>query len=132
MCRIFDGRNRTFWFAAYEGMRQRQSLVRRRLRSDSADVQWRLQQYLRQQRRADAYLRSADYGRAGHADSSSPATLSRQNRISPFFGVMKSVTHTPTNSSNPFQSPNLDTFYPNNNNTDSLTLKGRSSFLVGG
>ena len=46
-----------------------------------------------------------------------------QNRFNPFFGVMKSVTHTPTSAANPFQAPNLDLYYSNPNNTDTLTTK---------
>ena len=57
-----------------------------------------------------------------------PGDIIPTNRISPFFGVMRSITHTPTNPSDPFQSPNLDTFYPNNNNTDTLTAKGDHRF----
>ena len=41
---------------------------------------------------------------------------------------MKSITHLPSNSTNPFLDYNLLTFYPNPQNTDTLTIKGDQRF----
>ena len=124
---IFDGRNRTFWFAAYEGMRQRQSLfdedyvpTPQMFNGDFSGIVDNngVRTHIYDPLTTDAQGLRTQF----------PGDIIPQNRLSPFFGVMKSITHTPTNSANPFQSPNLDTFYPNNNNTDSLTFKGDHRF----
>jgi hypothetical protein len=45
------------------------------------------------------------------------------NRISPFYKKLRTLTAQPTNSTNPFQGPNIERFYPVKGDQDSYTGK---------
>jgi hypothetical protein len=119
---MYNGRNRTFWFAAYEGSRQRQlSFIR-----DTVPTQdmWRgdFNQIINTAGRQTSIF---DPLTTGAAATRSPFAnnLIPRSRIHPFFGVMESITHLPTRSINPYQGPNMEEFYPNLLDTGSTTIK---------
>ncbi len=120
--KTFDGRNRTFWFFAYEGLRQRQKTFDEDYVPTPEMFTGNFSQVLDNNRVQthifDPLSTNAEGMRTPFAGDIVP-----QGRISAFYGVMKSITHTPTSAANPFQAPNLDVFYPNQNNTDTVTTK---------
>ncbi|HWC01106.1 MAG TPA: carboxypeptidase-like regulatory domain-containing protein, partial [Bryobacteraceae bacterium] len=121
--KLYNGKDKSFWFFSYEGMRLRQS-------------------YFDQDYVPTAQMWNGDFSQV--VDNSGnrthiydptttnaqglrmpfPGDIIPQSRISPFFGVMKSVTNTPTTATNPFQDYNLFTFYPLQQNNDTFTVKG--------
>lgn len=120
--RLYDGRNRTFWFAAYEGMRQRElSFIR-----DTVPTQamWRgdFSQIInaagRQTNIFDPLTTSSNGTRLPFSGNIIP-----RSRIHPFYQVMESVTHLPTTSINPYQGSNMEEFYPNLLDTNSTSVK---------
>lgn len=125
--KIYNGTNRTFWFFAYEGLRQRQKTFDEDYvptpQMFAGDFSQVFDNNNVQTHIYDPLTTNAQGTRMPFAGDIVP-----KNLISSFYGTMKSITHTPTSAANPFQAPNLDVFYPNNNNTDTLTAKGDHRF----
>ena len=125
--KLYNGRNKTFWFAAYEALRQREAQF--------------YQDYV-----PTAGMWDGDFSQV--IDSSNtrttiydPATTAADGRRTPFtgniiprarfqpiFATMRDITHAPTNSTNPFQDSNLRAFYPIKLDNGNLTLKGDHQF----
>lgn len=125
--KLYNGRNRTFWFLAYEGSRERQlSFIRDTVAT--AD-QWRgdfsriIDTAGRQTTIFDPLTTGADGTRQPFSGNVIP-----RSRLHPFFAVMESVSHLPTNSINPYQGSNMDEYYPNRLDTGSTTVKGDHRF----
>ncbi|MBL8228151.1 MAG: TonB-dependent receptor [Bryobacterales bacterium] len=121
--KLYDGRNRTFWFGAYEGLRQRQ-------KSFYSDVvptveMWRgdfngvIDSNNRRTAIYDPLTTNATGTRTPFAGNIIPRA-----RIAPILGVMESVTHLPTDNINPYQGQNLREFYPLNINSNTFTGRG--------
>lgn len=123
-------RNKTFWFAAYEGLRQRQAQFAQArvpppemwagdLSSAITAASERISIY-------DPFSTRADGTRLPFPENRIPAT-----RISKFAESMRSVSPDPAGPNatiNPFLGNNFAAYYPNQNNTDTLTLKGDHVF----
>ena len=120
--KIYNGKNKTFWFFSYEGMRQRQSTFDEDYVPTPAMFGGDFSQ-VRDNNNVATHIYDPLTTNAQGLRTPFPGDVIPSDRISPFFGVMKSITHTPTSSADPFQAPNLDVFYPNKNNTDTLTTK---------
>ncbi|MFN0086454.1 MAG: TonB-dependent receptor domain-containing protein [Blastocatellia bacterium] len=122
-----DGRNKTFWFAAYEGLRTRESaLPMGGYRAVPTDAMWNgdLSNLVDANGQKtiiyDPLTSTGTNGvRQPFANNIIPA-----NRISPFAKVMRSLTAAPTNGNNPYLADNILTFYPVKNDTNNLTVKG--------
>lgn len=125
--KLYDGRNKSFWFAAYEGLRQREKgfyqdtvptadLWSGNFSSVTDPNSNRFTIY-------DPASTAADGTRTPFPNATLP-----QSRISPFFSTMKSVTHEPTNSVSPYLGYNMATYYPVLTDTNNLTLKGDQHF----
>jgi Carboxypeptidase regulatory-like domain/TonB dependent receptor len=125
--KLYNGKNKTFWFFSYEGLRQREKTFDEDYvptpdmfrgdfshNFDNNGVQTHI---------FDPLTTDAKGVRQQF-----PGDIIPTARLSPFFATMQSITHTPTNPTNPFQGPNLDVFYPLSTNTDSLTAKGDHRF----
>lgn len=123
---FFDGRNKTFWFAAYEGLRSRESaLPMGGYRAVPTAAMWGgnlsnlvdangLQTII-----YDPLTSTGPNGvRQPFANNIIPA-----NRISPFARVMQSLTALPTNDLNPYLADNIFKVYPVINDSDNLTVK---------
>ena len=122
--KVYDGRNKTFWFAAYEGLRQRES----KYTQDYGDYNV-----------PTAAMWGGDFsglvdpaGNRTHiydpltTDANGvrqqfPNDIIPQNRLSPIFKTVQSITDTPTNGTNPWVGPNHLRFYPKNLNQDTFT-----------
>ena len=125
--KFYDGRNRTFWFAAYEGLRQRQSLFYQQ-EVPTADM-WagNFDNVIDAQGRKttiyDPLTTNALGVRQQFPNNRIPA-----NRISPFFEKMRSVTPLPNLDINPFEGPNFQAVYPNISDVYKFTARGDHRF----
>lgn len=127
----FDGRNKTFWFAAYEGLRERSStLPRGGYRAVPTAAMWggNLSNLVDQNGVGtiiyDPLTSTGPNGvRQPFLNNIIPA-----NRISAFAKVMQSLTALPTNNLNPYLADNILKFYPVKNDTGNLTVKGDHRF----
>ena len=128
---FLDGRNKTFWFAAYEGLRERSSaLPIGGYRAVPTAAMWGgdlsnlvdangIKTII-----YDPLTSTGPNGvRQPFANNLIPA-----NRISAFAKVMQSLTAPPTNNLNPYLADNILKFYPVKNDTGNLTIKGDHNF----
>jgi len=125
--KFYDGRNRTFWFAAYEGLRQRESTYYRQAVptaqmwdgdfSNVSDAQGRL-------------TTMYDPLTTGITGTRTPFTNGRVpvSRISPFYTAMRQITPLPTLDINPYVGENFEAVYPNINDTFKFTTRGDHRF----
>ncbi|MBI5086570.1 MAG: TonB-dependent receptor, partial [Acidobacteria bacterium] len=122
--KLYDGRNRTFWFAAFEGLRERQkrisngNIVPTQAMWDG-DFSGIINSNNVRTTIYDPVTTAANGTRTPFAGNIIPK--SRQN---PVYAVMQSVTHLPTNNVNPYLGGNMDEVYANKGDSGNLTLKG--------
>lgn len=121
--KLYDGRNRTFWFAAYEGSRERQQRISNGNRVPTlamwdGDLSGVVDNNNNLTKIYDPLTTGADGRRTPFLGNIIPK--SRQN---PVFGVMRSVTHMPTSDVNPYVGGNMNEVYANKNDSENLTLK---------
>jgi hypothetical protein len=125
--KIYNGRNRTFWFFAYEGLRSR---------TRNSDEDW-----VPTAEMWDGNFTNVIDNNGNRSHIYDPLTtdangvrqpfagdLVPKNRQSPFFDVMRSITHLPTNDTNPYRGPNLNVFYPEIFSVNTATAKGDHRF----
>ncbi|MCS7026327.1 MAG: TonB-dependent receptor [Bryobacteraceae bacterium] len=109
--KLYNGRDRTFWFVAFEGFRQRQSIFSRAAMPLPEMWQGDLSQIVNAagQRTTiyDPLTTAADGTRQPFPNGRIPT-----NRISPLAAKMREVTATPTININPFLGDNFDALYP--------------------
>ncbi len=122
--KFYDGRNRTFWFAAYEGSRQREKRISTgnvvpTLAMWEGDFSGVIDNNNNLSKIYDPLTTGADGRRTPFLGNIIP-----KNRQNPVYAVMQSVTHMPTNNVNPYVGGNMDEIYSNKNDTENLTLKG--------
>jgi hypothetical protein len=121
--KLYDGRNKTFWFAAFEGIKDRQKRFSTNNRvptlamwggdfSNIIDTSSRRTTIYDPLTTNSAGLRTPFNGNI--------IPKARQN---PVYGVIQSVTHLPTRDVNPYLGGNMDEVYSNKNDGDNLTLK---------
>src|SRR5579871_5213173 len=128
--KLYNGKNKTFWFVDWEALKQRQSVYAET--SVPTAAMWggdlsnitdangdKITLY-------DPLTTKADGTRTPFAGNIIPTT-----RISQFAKTMETVTPTPMGafaSVNPWLGSNFSTFYPRNNDSNTLTLKGDQNF----
>jgi hypothetical protein len=125
--KLYDGRNKSFWFVAYEGLRQRQKSYYEDY--VPTEAMW-----------GGDFSNATDSGLTPHivydplstgaAGTRTPFVSNRipTARLSPFYSTMKSVTHAPTNSVNPYLGINMQEWYSVNTDTNNITLRGDHNF----
>lgn len=125
--KLYDGRNKSFWFAAYEGLRQRQkTYYEDTVPTDalwSGDFSGAISSNSQLYTIYDPLTTSADGTRTPFSGNKIPTS-----RISPFLNTMKGVTHAPTNSTSPYIGYNLQEYYPVRTNINNLTIRGDHNF----
>ncbi|MBL8216969.1 MAG: TonB-dependent receptor [Bryobacterales bacterium] len=125
--KLYNGRNKSFWFVAYEGLRQRQKTYYEDTVPTEAlwagDFSGVMDPNLNKYTIYDPLTTGANGTRTPFANNRIPT-----NRINPFFNTMKGVTHAPTNDTNVFLGPNMQTYYPLRTNADNLTIRGDHNF----
>ncbi|MGE0128293.1 MAG: TonB-dependent receptor [Blastocatellales bacterium] len=119
-----DGRNKTFWFAAYEGLRSRESRITDYRQTPTAamwggDLSNLVDENGLQTIVYDPLTTTGPNGvRQPFPNNQIPA-----NRISPFAKVLQSLTALPTNNLNPYLADNFVKFYPRKLDEDKITAR---------
>ncbi|MBI3681747.1 MAG: TonB-dependent receptor [Acidobacteria bacterium] len=123
----YDGRNKSFWFVAYEALKQREKTFY----SDVVPTPQMWQGDFTgvidaNNRRTTIY----DPLTTGANGTRTPFTgnIVPRARIAPIFAVMEAVTHLPTSGANPYQAENLREFYPQKTNDNTITVRGDHLF----
>jgi hypothetical protein len=120
--KLYDGRNRTFWFFAYEGLRQREKAfytdVVPTAEMWSGDFSNVVDNNGVRTNIYDPLTTDANGVRQQFAGNRIP-----ENRLSPAFKAIRALVHAPTNGINPYQGNNLQVFYPVNTSTGSYTTR---------
>lgn len=125
--KFYDGRNRTFWFAAYEGLKQREQQFYRQP-VPTADM-WAgnfdniIDAQGRKTNIYDPLTTNALGVRQQFPNNQIPT-----NRLSPFYQKMRSVTPLPTNNINPYIAENFEAVYPNVSDVYKFTGRGDHRF----
>jgi hypothetical protein len=119
----YDGRKKLFWFAAYEGLRQRQ---RRFTNYDitPTEAMWNgdLSNTIDENGNKWVIYDPLTTDAQGRRQPF-PGNIIPANRISPFARMLKTLTAPPTNINNPHLAPNFERFYPDNLDSNKLTTR---------
>jgi hypothetical protein len=120
--KVYNGENRTFWFAAYEGNRERQLSFYRDVVPTEAMWRGDFGGAIDGQNRLTTIYDPLTTGATG---TRMPFAGNRipQSRIHPIYTVVENITHLPTNPVSPLVANNMDEFYPNVLDTNSTTVK---------
>jgi len=118
-------RDKTFFFGAYEANKQRQTSFngtsQQRVPTDAiwaGDFSGLVDTNGNKYTIYDPLTTDANGVRQPFPNNRIP-----ENRISPFYKKLQTLTAKPTNSTNPFQGPNIERFYPIKGDQDSYTGK---------
>jgi hypothetical protein len=123
-------RNKTFWFVAYEGQKQRQAQFART--SVPTEAMWNgdFSNAVTTNGERIAIYNPFTTGPNGERQPF-PGNIIPKELISPFASVMKSVSALPAGpnaAGNPWVESNFEAYYPRRNNSQTLTLKGDHVF----
>lgn len=125
--KLYDGHNKSFWFFAYEGLRQREA----QFYQDTVPTpeMWNgdFSQVIDSSNVRTTIYDPASTNAQGLRNPFSGNSIPR-NRFQPIFETMKNITHVPTNSTNPFQGTNMRAFYPLKMDIGNVTVKGDHHF----
>jgi hypothetical protein len=125
--KLYDGRNKSFWFFGYEGLLQRQETFYQAA-VPSQDM-WNANFSNitdAQGRRSTMYDPLTTDGRG--VRQAFPNGIIPASRISPLYARMKAVTPMPTSAVNPYVAPNFNAVYPNVNDTHKYNLRADHRF----
>lgn len=125
---FLDGRNRTFWFAAYEGLRSRESRITDYRQTPTAamwggDLSNLVDANGIKTIIYDPLTTDSNGVRQPFPNNQIPA-----NRISPFARTLQSLTATPLNNLNPYLADNFVKFYPRKFDDNKITVRGDHHF----
>ncbi len=125
--KVYDGRNKTFWFAAYEGLRQRQKSYYQD--TVPTEAMWG-GDFSNATDSSSNFYPIYDPLTTGANGLRTPFTGNKipSSRLNPFYATMKSVTHAPTNNVNPYLGINMQEWYAVKTDTNNLTLRGDHNF----
>src|SRR5262245_4772974 len=124
----FDGRDKAFWFATFEGLRSRQRTLSNVDRVPT-EAMWNGDLSNTVNANGDKWVIYDPL----NLDASGnrlpfPGNIIPANRISSLARTLKGLTALPTNDKNPNIDSNFLRFYPNNTDNNKLTLKGDYNF----
>lgn len=125
--KFYDGRNKTFWFAAYEGLRQRESRNVRGTVPTAAMWGGDFGGLVDAQGRVTTIYDPLTTANNGVRTPFANGKIST-NRLSPFYQTMRSVTALPSNNINPLIGNNLDIVYPNVTDTYKISTRADHRF----
>ncbi|MGH9675395.1 MAG: TonB-dependent receptor domain-containing protein, partial [Bryobacteraceae bacterium] len=120
--KLYDGRNKTFWFTAYEGYRER-SLVFAQGSVPTPQIWAGDFSGIRDANNRQTLIYDPLTTNAQGLRMPFTGNVIPGNRLHPIYKTMESVTHLPTREANPFIGSNMDEFYPNVTNAYSLSAK---------
>ncbi|HSB16570.1 MAG TPA: TonB-dependent receptor, partial [Bryobacteraceae bacterium] len=120
-------KNKTFWFFAYEATRNRQSNFARTSTPTPAMWDGDLSSAITPDELPvtvyNPFSTAADGSRIPFINNRVPT-----NYITPFAQTMRSITPEPTGSGNPWLEPNFETYYPDQSDINTYTIKGDHVF----
>jgi PEGA domain. len=121
--KLYDGRDKTFWFFAYEGLRQRQQQYYRQAVPTLDMWNGNFDNVVDAQGRKitiyDPLTTDAQGRRQPFLGNLIP-----ENRISPFYKQIRAITPAPTNSINPLVGENFEAIYPVTDDVFKITARG--------
>jgi hypothetical protein len=120
---VYNGKNRSFWFFSYEGLRQRQKTFDQDYVPTPAMWNGDFSQMF-DNNNVQTHIFDPLTTDAKGLRQAFPNDLIPQARLSAFYGTMHAITHLPTSAINPFQDINMQTFYPVKQNNDTYTIRG--------
>ena len=120
--KLYNGQNRTFWFFAYEGLRQREKALYTDVVPTAAmwsgDFSNIVDTSGNRTTIYDPLTTDANGVRQPFPNNRIP-----EERLSPIFKAVRSLVHAPTNNINPYQGNNLQAFYPVTTDSGSYTTR---------
>ena len=123
---LYDGRDKTFWFFSYEGLRTRKSAFNSTWPGPYVPMaEWWDGDYsnLITGNEEPITLYDPFSTRADGTRDPLPNNQVPQERFHPLSATLESITAKPANSNNPALAPNWEYFYPRNNDNDLFTVK---------
>lgn len=119
---FYDGRDSTFWFFSYEGLRQRQDEIN--ISAVPTDAMWNgdLSNLVDQNGNLTTIYDPLTTDENGIRQPF-PGNVIPENRIHPFARAMQALTARPTNNLNPVLSNNLENVYPDKTDDNTMTMK---------
>ena len=128
--KLYNGKNKTFWFVAYEGQKERQSTYARAAAPTDANWNGDLSNAITSNSEPitiyDPLSTAADGTRTPFPGNKIPTA-----QLHPFGKTMRSVTAAPAGPNaglNPYLGENFETYYPRNADIWTMTLKGDHIF----
>ena len=125
--KLYNGRNKSFWFFAYEGLRSRSKVFDQDYTPTAAmwggDFSAAINNNGVRTHIYDPLTTNAQGIRTPFAGDIIP-----QNRLGKLPGVLQNLAHAPTNGTNPYLDFNVFAFYPSKTNNDTYTVKGDQRF----
>nr|MDQ2900053.1 carboxypeptidase-like regulatory domain-containing protein [Acidobacteriota bacterium] len=125
--KLYNGRDKTFWFVSYEGLRQRQSVFNEDYVATPAMFNGDFSNVF-DNNGVQTHIYDPLTTNAQGIRTQFPGDIIPSSRISPIWKTLRSITHAPSSNADPFQGPNLDNFYPLKTDTNTFTTKGDHRF----
>lgn len=125
--KLYNGKDKSFFFFAYEGLRQRTANFSRDFVPTAEMWDGNFNQII-DTAGFQTHIFDPLTTAASGTRTQFPGNVIPRSRFSPFFGVMKSISATPTNGLNPFQAENLEQYYSNIVDTNTITVRGDHRF----
>src|SRR5438876_814405 len=121
---LYNGHDKTFWFASYEGLRQREQNFTI-YTTTPTEAMWNGDLSNMVDTDGNKWtvydpLTTA----AGGKREPFPGNIIPSSRISPFAKLLKTLTALPTNDTNPHLGSNFEKYYPDKTDRDNITVKG--------
>jgi len=124
----YDGRNKTFWFFAYEGLRNRQSSFVSDIVPTATMWNGNLSNIVDASGTKTIIYDPLTTTGPNGVRNPFAGNIIPTNRISPFAKLLQSLTAPPTNSKNPYLENNFERFYPSPLDSDNTTAKVDQTF----
>ena len=120
--KLYDGRNKTFWFSSWEALRQREKVFYSDIVPTEAMWNGNFNGLV-----DNNGVRTNIYDPlttdASGIRQPLPGNIIPQNRVSPIFKALSALVHRPTNSILPTQGNNLETYYPLTTDNNNFTTR---------
>ncbi len=120
--KLYNGKDRTFWFFSYEALRQRTDTFQRDVVPTAAMWEGNFNAIFDNNNR-QTHIYDPLTTNAQGVRTQFPGNIVGRSRIHSFYGVMQSVTSVPTNANNPYQDINMERFYNTVTSFDLYTTK---------
>src|SRR6266496_2648794 len=121
---LYNGHDKTFWFASYEGLRQREQNFTI-YTTTPTEAMWNGDLSNMVDTDGNKWTVYDPLTTAGGGKREPfPGNIIPGSRISPFAKLLKTLTAPPTNDTNPHLGSNFEKYYPDKTDRDNITVKG--------